>query len=59
MPSAGSATVLSKVLRQASRLLDDDDLAKQAGISPRQTVSRLCRAGAEREGEGDGADGSF
>jgi hypothetical protein len=44
MPSAGQRDRIIQVLRQASRPLDDDDLAKRATISPRQTVNRLCRA---------------
>jgi hypothetical protein len=33
-----------EVLRVASMPLDDDQLAEQVGISPRQTVNRICRA---------------
>jgi hypothetical protein len=44
MPSAGQRDRIIQVLRQASRPLDDDDLAKRATISPRQTVNRICRA---------------
>ena len=40
---------LLTTLRISSRPLDDDQLAKQANIQPRQTVNQLCRQ-LEREG---------
>jgi hypothetical protein len=36
-------------LRLSSLPLDDDDLAKNAGVRPRQTVNLICRA-LERQG---------
>jgi DNA-binding IclR family transcriptional regulator len=38
-----------EVLRQAGQSLDDDQLARRAAITPRQTVNRICRS-LERAG---------
>jgi hypothetical protein len=36
-------------LRRARRPLDDDELARRLGVSPRQTINQVCR-GLERSG---------
>lgn len=44
MPPSDHRDRIIQVLQQASHPLDDDELARRAGISPRQTVNRLGRA---------------
>ena len=41
--AAGNRDRILEVLRHASRPLDDDELARRAGISPRQTANQICR----------------
>jgi hypothetical protein len=43
-----AARVLDE-LRRARRPLDDDELARRLGVSPRQTINQVCR-GLERSG---------
>jgi hypothetical protein len=43
MYSMGNRERIVAELRIASRPLDDDELARRAGISPRQTVNGICR----------------
>jgi hypothetical protein len=43
MRAASNTDRILAVLRVSSVPLDDDQLARQAGISPRQTVNQLCR----------------
>lgn len=49
MRPPGHRDQIIELLRQAARPLDDDQLAKRAGITPRQTVNQICRS-LEREG---------
>jgi hypothetical protein len=49
MRSSGHRDRIIEQLRQAALPLDDDQLAKRAGITPRQTVNQICRS-LEREG---------
>ena len=49
MRSPGHRDLVIELLRQAARPLDDDQLAKHAGITPRQTVNQICRS-LERAG---------
>src|SRR5260221_10754792 len=49
MRSPGHRDRIIELLRRAARPLDDDQLAKRAGITPRQTVNQICRS-LERAG---------
>jgi hypothetical protein len=49
MRSPGHRDRIIELLRQAALPLDDDQLAKRAGITPRQTVNQICRS-LERAG---------
>jgi hypothetical protein len=49
MRSPDHRDAIIEVLRQAGQSLDDDQLARRAAITPRQTVNRICRS-LERAG---------
>lgn len=47
--STSNRDLILRTLRLSSQPLDDDELARRAGIHPRQTVNQICRA-MERAG---------